>query len=66
MRAKELPNWMQLIGLFIGILGTLILSMPDHMYACWLSITCRRPEEENEKLMHSGVSGHEMVSTKVN
>ena len=35
----KLPNYMQLIGLFIGIVGTMILSMPDQMYNCWQRIT---------------------------
>jgi len=29
VRFREIPHFMQLIGLAIGIIGTLILSMPD-------------------------------------
>ena len=42
VRQLQVPQYMQLIGLFFGILGTLILSAPDEMYTCLLMITCRK------------------------
>jgi hypothetical protein len=46
--AMTLPNYMQLIGLAVGILGTLVLAMPNAMYSIWRALTCRRSERAEE------------------
>ena len=39
------PSLMQWSGLILGVLGTLILSIPDQMLECWYCIICRRPKK---------------------
>ena len=47
--ARTMPTTLQLIGLIIGILGALILTIPDHMYDLWYLITrCRRHDPSDE------------------
>jgi hypothetical protein len=36
-----IPNYMQIIGLVIGICGTLTLALPDVMYKFFLILTCQ-------------------------
>jgi hypothetical protein len=64
-----LPNYMQLIGLAVGILGTLILAMPDGMYSLWRSLTCRRSERAEEAKAGNQLfqqEDKEMATTHIN
>ena len=40
IRQLKLPHYMQLIGLAFGIIGALIISVPEQMHSCWLALTC--------------------------
>ena len=66
--AMSLPNYMQLIGLAVGILGTLILAMPSGMYSIWRALTCRCSESEEEKVTNQlyEADGKELTDTRVN
>jgi len=34
------PDWLQLLGFFVGLLGSLALIMPDLMSRLWITVTC--------------------------
>ena len=47
--ARTMPTTLQIIGLIIGIIGAMVLTIPDHMYDLWYLITrCRRHYPSNE------------------
>jgi drug/metabolite transporter (DMT)-like permease len=39
VRMQIIPNWLQLIALVIGIIGALILTIPDELYSIWYLLT---------------------------
>jgi hypothetical protein len=44
INARHFPNYIQLIAFVVGIVGSLILVIPDHMYSVWFTLTrCKSP-----------------------
>jgi len=45
--ASTMPNYMQWIGLFLGMFGACVLTMPEQMYTLWYRMTrCKSPAKK--------------------
>ena len=40
---SDMPSAMEIVGLVLGLIGAMLLTMPDELYACWYRITRCRP-----------------------
>ena len=43
IRELEMPSSMEIIGLVLGLLGAMLLTIPDELYALWYRMTRCRP-----------------------
>ena len=49
IRTQTLPYSLQFAGLAMGILGALLLTIPDHLKSLWDFVTCQNENEQAEK-----------------
>lgn len=40
-RFMKMPSYLEFIGMFVGIIGSLVLTIPDHMHRLLKGLTCR-------------------------
>ena len=73
LRTQTIPSVFELIGLLIGFIGAMILTIQNEMYSLWYSLTrCRpyAPEVKEQKLLDEALvpsspsSGRELIQTE--
>lgn len=62
LRTQTIPSTIEIIGLIIGFMGAMILTIPNEMYSLWFRLTrCRAYREENK--INDDVSSRASISS---
>eukprot|EP00347_Sterkiella_histriomuscorum_P017226 403350201 len=49
VRLMKVPKTLEFAGMFIGLVGALVITLPDQMYSAYKTITCRREEKQADQ-----------------